>query len=97
MILSKLTTANKREAIAAPEMRASATMRRSDAVLVTVAGETSDGSEYATAMVDNGAERPAEGGELRGRRVGNWKVRRVKCTDAVDVSDQKKPSASARK
>ena len=37
--------------MAAAEMRASATMRSSDAVLVTVVGETSDGREYATAMV----------------------------------------------
>ena len=39
MILSKLTTANKRDAIAAPEMRARATMRSSEDVFATVAGD----------------------------------------------------------
>lgn len=44
MILSKFTTANKREAIAAPEIRARARMRSSDTVFFTVAGETPEGS-----------------------------------------------------
>jgi hypothetical protein len=43
-MLSKLITANRREAIAAPDMRASAMIRRRDAVLVTVAGDKSEGS-----------------------------------------------------
>ena len=47
MILSKLTTANNLDAIAAAEMSASATMRSSDEVFLTVSGEMSDGSEYA--------------------------------------------------
>ena len=45
MILSKLMTANKREAIAAPEMRARATMRSSDEVFATVAGDRLLGRE----------------------------------------------------
>jgi hypothetical protein len=45
MMLSKLTTENRREAIAAAEMRVRATMRRKDAVFATVAGATSDGRE----------------------------------------------------
>jgi hypothetical protein len=40
MIDSKLTTENSRLAIAAPEMRESATMRRKLALFDTVAGET---------------------------------------------------------
>ena len=47
MILSKLTTANNRDAIAAAEMNASETIRNRDEVLVTVSGEIFDGSEYA--------------------------------------------------
>jgi hypothetical protein len=43
MILSKLMTANKREAIAAPEIKVRATMRNNDAVFLTVAGEMSVG------------------------------------------------------
>lgn len=39
MILSKLTTANNREAIAAPEMRPRAMMRNSEDVFATVAGD----------------------------------------------------------
>ena len=45
MILSKLMTANRREAIAAPEMRARAMIRNSEEVFVTVAGERLLGSE----------------------------------------------------
>ena len=45
MILSKLMTANNREAIAAPEMRARATMRSSEEVFVTVAGDRLLGRE----------------------------------------------------
>lgn len=44
IILSKLITANKREAIAAPEISAKAIMRNSEAVFLTVAGERSVGS-----------------------------------------------------
>ena len=40
MILSKLMTANRRDAIAAPEMSESATIRSNEAVFVTVDGET---------------------------------------------------------
>lgn len=43
MILSKFTTANKREAIAALEIRARAIMRSSDTVFFTVVGETFEG------------------------------------------------------
>lgn len=45
IILSKLMTANKRDAMAAPEIRERATMRTREAVLATVAGETFVGSE----------------------------------------------------
>ena len=44
-------TANKREAIAAPEMRAKATMRSNDAVLFTVAFERSVGSGSASLVI----------------------------------------------
>ena len=47
MILSKLTTAKRREAMAAAEMRDRVTMRMRDAVLATVARETFVGSGYA--------------------------------------------------
>jgi len=44
MILSKLITAKRRDAMAAPEIRARATIRNSDVVLATVAGEMVEGS-----------------------------------------------------
>ncbi len=44
IILSKLMTANKRDAMAAPEIKANATIRTSEAVFATVAGERSVGS-----------------------------------------------------
>lgn len=47
MILSKLTTANNLDEIAAAEMNASATIRNSDEVFATVVGAMFDGSEYA--------------------------------------------------
>ena len=47
MILSKLMTANNLEDIAAAEMSASATIRKSDEVFATVSGEMFDGSAYA--------------------------------------------------
>jgi hypothetical protein len=47
MILSKFTTANNLEAIAAAEMNASEIIRSNDDVFVTVSGERFDGSEYA--------------------------------------------------
>jgi len=43
IILSKFMTANKREAIAAPEMSASATMRNNDAVFLNAVGDSSVG------------------------------------------------------
>ena len=45
MILSKFTTAKRRDAMAAPEMRARAMMRSSEEVLVTVAGDRLLGRE----------------------------------------------------
>jgi hypothetical protein len=39
MILSKLMTANKRDAMAAPEINTKARMRTSEAAFVTVVGE----------------------------------------------------------
>ena len=50
MILSKLTTAKRRDAIAAAEMSERATMRSSDAVFATVAGDKSEGKSYAVFM-----------------------------------------------
>jgi len=47
MMLSKLTTAKRREAMAAAETRDRVTMRRSEAVLATVAGEMFVGRGYA--------------------------------------------------
>ena len=60
IILSKLTTANRREAIAAPEMSNKAMIRRSDAVLVTVVGDRPEGSGMVVGMandVDRGVQR----------------------------------------
>lgn len=45
MILSKFMTANKRDAIAAPEMRERAIMRSSEDVFATVAGDRLLGRE----------------------------------------------------
>jgi len=45
MILSKLITANNLEAMAAPEMKTRATVRRNDAVFWTVDGAKLDGKE----------------------------------------------------
>jgi hypothetical protein len=50
MILSKLMTANRRDAIAAPEMRERATILKSEAVFATVAGKRSEGSGKAVGM-----------------------------------------------
>lgn len=54
MILSKLITANKREAIAAAEIKERATTRKSDAVFATVAEDTFEGSGYAVGMAGGG-------------------------------------------
>lgn len=43
-------TAKRRDAMAAPEMKAKATMRKREEVFFTVAGEIFEGSEYATGM-----------------------------------------------
>ena len=51
MILSKFTTANNLEDIAAAEISASATIRKSDEVFATVSGEMFDGSEYALVAI----------------------------------------------
>lgn len=50
IMLSKFMTANRRDAIAAPEISARDTIRSKDAVFETVAGERSEGSGYATGM-----------------------------------------------
>ena len=50
MILSKLMTAKRREAIAAPEMKQRATIRMSEAVLLTVSFEIFEGNEYAVGI-----------------------------------------------
>lgn len=47
MMLSKLTTAKSRDAIAAAEMSAKDMIRRSDDVFATVSGEIFEGNEYA--------------------------------------------------
>lgn len=57
MILSKFTTAKRREAIAAPDMRPSAMMRRREAVLDTTAGERFSGSGYAAGMAGTVSEK----------------------------------------
>ena len=44
-------TAKRREAMAAPEMSASAMIRRRDDVFATVAGEISSGNMYAVFVV----------------------------------------------
>lgn len=49
MILSKLTTANKREAIAAPPINESATIFNKDAVFLTVSASTC-GRVYAVLL-----------------------------------------------
>ena len=54
MILSKFMTAKRREAIAAAEMRARATIRSKEEVFATVAGEISDGNEYAFVAIATG-------------------------------------------
>ena len=51
MTLSKLITANNLEAMAAPEIKTRATVRRNEAVFCTVDGDKFDGSEYASAML----------------------------------------------
>jgi hypothetical protein len=50
MILSKFMTAKRRDAIAAAEIRERATMRSSEAVFATVAGDKSEGMSYAVFM-----------------------------------------------
>jgi len=57
MILSKLITANNLEAIAAPEMKTRATVRRNEAVFCTVDGAKFDGNEYARAMLTKTKDR----------------------------------------
>ena len=90
MILSKLMTAKRREAIAAPEMRAREMMRSSEEVLVTVAGDTLLGNEYANGMAGVGdalwalkTERKDEGAggtkETCWRRVQTRWTRRALC------------------
>ena len=50
MTLSKFITANNLEAIAAPEIKVRARIRRNEAVFCTVDGAKSDGSGYASVM-----------------------------------------------
>jgi hypothetical protein len=64
-MLSKFMTANRREAIAAPEMRARVTIRSKDAVFLTVAGERSEGSGYATGMILEALRRPQSRGSMK--------------------------------
>ena len=49
-MLSKFMTAKRREAMAAPEIRERATMRKSEVVFLTVAGERSEGRAYAVGI-----------------------------------------------
>ena len=53
MILSKFTTANRRDAMAAPEMRAKQTIRTSDDALLTVEAGRPVGNGYANGMTYN--------------------------------------------
>ena len=65
-------TANRREAMAAAEMRASETIRNSDEVFATVAGEISEGSEYAfVAIATNLRDRYRRTSKSKER--GGWK------------------------
>jgi hypothetical protein len=50
IILSKLMTANKRDAIAAPEISARATIRSNDAMFLTVEGAISTGETVDMAL-----------------------------------------------
>ncbi len=61
-----MTTANNREAIAAPEMRARATMRSREDVFATVAGDRLLGRVYANGMAGVG---DALGVEVNNQRV----------------------------
>ena len=77
MILSKFMTAKRREAMAAPEMRASEMIRSSDEVLVTVSGEIFDGSEYAFGRVAMATVVPRRDGcvkERKGVRLTSFKI-----------------------
>ena len=51
MTLSKLITANNLEAMAAPEMKTRARMRRNETVFCTVDGAKLDGNEYASVIL----------------------------------------------
>ncbi len=53
-MLSKFITANRREAMAAPEIKAKATIRSNEVVLVTVVGERFVGSGYAVGIAATG-------------------------------------------
>ena len=53
MILSKFTTAKRRDAMAAPEMRAKQTIRTSDDALLTVDAGRPVGNGYANGMTYN--------------------------------------------
>ena len=88
MILSKLMTAKRREAIAAPEMRAREMMRSSEEVLVTVAGDTLLGNEYANGMAGVGdALWASNNGEKGGRsEEGERDEMGGECADALDTS-----------
>ena len=88
MILSKLMTAKRRDAIAAPEIRARAMMRSSEEVLVTVAGDRLFGKEYASGMAGVGdAFWASNNGEKRGRsEEGERDEMGGDCADALDTS-----------
>ena len=53
MMLSKLMTAKRRDAMAAPEMRAKQTIRTSDDALLTVEVGRPVGNGYAKGMTGN--------------------------------------------
>ena len=53
IILSKFTTAKRRDAMAAPEMRAKQTIRTSDDALLTVDAGRPVGNGYANGMTSN--------------------------------------------
>ena len=91
-------TAKRREAIAAPEMRAREMMRSSEEVLVTVAGDTLLGNEYANGMAGVGdALWASNNGEKGGRsEEGERDEMGGECADALDTSRSLRYSRTPR-
>ena len=83
-------TAKRREAMAAPEMRASATMRRSEDAFTTVAGDKSVGKEYASGMTATREDFvPLKSDRVVGGRRGGGRgggMRPQRCRGTPDTS-----------